>query len=302
MPPIEDVLADIPDWQGRSLTVTALRGGLTNRNYRVDVDGTPYVVRLPGRHVALLGIDPVRCYHNTLAAARTGVGAQVVHYLPKLSVMILEFIAGPTLSRESMQAPDIIPRAVQTVRRIHAGPPFANRFNLFRTMDAYLATARRSGIALPDGYGTAPALARRIEVALEARPLPLVPCHNDLLPENFIEDGTQLRLVDYDYSGTNDPCCDLGYLCNEGEFAPPRVELMCAAYFGQASRSLVARVWLYRCMTNLVSTLWGAIQQRVSDIEYDYWDLALARWARVQELVALPEFGGWLRDARTGSG
>jgi thiamine kinase-like enzyme len=248
--------------------------------------------------MTLLAIDPVHAYHNTVAAARVGVGARVLHYLPERSALVLEFIAGRTLSSQTMQTPGMIPRVVHTVRRLHAGPPFANTFNLFRTMDTYLATVQRSGFALPDGYGAAHTLARRIEEALEARPLPLVPCHNDLMPENFIDDGAQMRVVDYDYSGANDPCCDLGYIVNEGEFAPQQVEQVCEAYFGQASRSMLARVWLYRCMTNLVSTLWGAIQHSVAETPYDYWDLALERWRRAQDLIASPEFGVWLRDAQ----
>jgi thiamine kinase-like enzyme len=264
------------------------------------VDGTPHVVRLAGRNTALLGIDPEHAYRNTLVAARAGVGARVVHYLPELSVMVLEFIAGPTLSTHSMHEPGMIPRVAYTVRQLHAGPPFANTFNLFRTMDAYLETVQRHGIALPDGYGSALSVARHIEEALEARPLPLLPSHNDLMPENFIDEGTRLRLVDYDYSGANDPCCDLGYICNEGAFAPQEVARLCEAYFDQASRSMLARIWLYRCMTNVVSTLWGVMQHTIGEIAYDYRELALERWRRARDLIDSPEFGVWLRSARTG--
>jgi thiamine kinase-like enzyme len=297
MPSIEEVIACISAWQGRSLAIMPLSGGLTNTNYRVDVDGTPYVVRIPGRHTALLGIDPAHTYQNTVTAAQVGVGARVIYYLPERSVMVLEFIAGAALSSQTMQPPGMIPRVVHTVRRLHAGPHFANSFNLFRTMDAYLATVQQSGITFPDGYGAALTVARRIEEALAARPLPLVPSHNDLMPENFIDDGAQMHLVDYDYSGANDPCCDLGYIVNEGEFAPQQVEQVCTEYFGQVRRSMLARVWLYRCMTNLVSTLWGAIQHSVAEIPYNYWDLTLERWRRAQELMASPEFSIWLRDA-----
>ena len=296
---IEDVIARIPDWQGRSVSATPMRAGLTNRNYRVDVDRTAYIVRIPGRNTALLAIDAEHAYRNTLAAAQAGVGAQLVHYLPDLSVMVLEFIAGPTLHPQSMQTPGMLPRVVHALRQLHAGPRFANTFNLFRTMDAYLATVHRHGMTLPEGYGVALPIAHRIEEALKARPLPPVPCHNDVMPENFIDDGTRLRLVDYDYSGANDPCCDLGYICNEGEFAPYQVEQLCAAYFGRTSRSLSARVWLYRCMTNLVSTLWSAIQHDTSEIEYDFRHLALERWHRARDLMESPEFGTWLHEART---
>jgi thiamine kinase-like enzyme len=299
MAPIEDVIECIPHWQGRSVTFMPLAGGLTNMNYRVEVDGTPYVVRIPGRNATLLAIDPAHGYRNSLEAARMGVGARVLYYVPRYSAMVLEFIRGVTLSSQALRLPGMIPRVAHTVRRLHAGPPFANTFNLFRIMDAYVVTAQRRGIVLPDDYGSARALARRIEDALEAQPLPLVPCHNDLMPENFIDEGSQLRLLDYDYSGANDPCCDLGYIVNEGEFTPEHVELLCEAYFGKVSSSMLARVWLYRCMTNVVSTLWGAIQHDVSDIAYDYWELALERWRRAQGLIALPEFGMWLHDACT---
>lgn len=299
MVPIEEVIARIPDWQGRSVIAVPLPGGLTNRNYRVEVDGTPCVVRIPGRQVSLLAIDPADGYRNSLAAARAGIGARVLYYVPAYAAMVLEFIGGETLSSRTLRTPDMIPRVAHTVRRLHACPPFANTFNLFRIMDAYLETVRRIGQPLPDGYGIVPGIARRVEDALQARPLPPVSCHNDLMPENFIDTGTEVRLVDYDYSGANDPCCDLGYIVNEGEFSPAEVELLCAVYFGRASRGMLARVWLYRCMTNVVSTLWGTIQQHTGEIAYNYRDLALARWRRAQDLLAAPEFGRWLHDART---
>jgi thiamine kinase-like enzyme len=297
MMPIEDVLGHVLDWQGRSVIATPVPGGLTNRNYRVEVDRTPYFVGIPGRDTTVPAIDPAHAYRNTVAAAQTGVGARLAYYLPELSVMVLEFLAGPTLHPRHLQAIGMLPRVVSVVRRLHAGPRFANTFNLFRTMDSYLTVVHRYGMTLPEGYANAIPIARRIEAALEAHPLPAVPCHNDLLPENLMETGTGLRLVDYDYSGVNDPCCDLGYICNEGGLAPGQVEQVCAAYFGQASRSLPARIWLFRCMTNVVSTLWGAIQHQLSEIEYDFWDLALERRHRAQDLVESPDFDLWLHDA-----
>src|SRR5438093_1295720 len=72
----------------------------------------------------------------------------------------------------------------------------------------------------------------RIERALSARPLPAVPCHNDLLAENYIDDGDLLRIVDYEYSGNNDPCFELGNTCQELGWDDDRQRQLCAAYFG----------------------------------------------------------------------
>lgn len=299
MASIDEVVARVPQWQGRAIAVAPLSGGLTNVNYRVEVDGTPHVVRIPGKHTALLSINRAHEYHNTLAAAQAGVGARVVHYLPDLCVMVLELIPGATMSPASLRAPGMVPRIARSVHMLHAGPPFANTFNMFRLVEFYLQIVRRHGFTIPDGYRDCLPTVRRIEQALTARPLPPVPCHNDLMSENFIDEGALLRLVDYEYSGANDPCFELAHICNEAEFSPQQAEDLCRAYFGRASRAILARLWLQYCMANIGWTLWGAIQTGVSEIEFDFWDWTLTRWRRAQETLASPDFSRWLEQARS---
>jgi thiamine kinase-like enzyme len=119
-----------------------------------------------------------------------------------------------------------------------------------------------------------------LEAALHARPLPTVPCHNDLLAENYLDDGIQLRIVDYEYSGNSDPTFELGNTCQELGWDTRRVELLCAAYFGAATPALVARMRLNMIMSDVGWTLWAAIQARISTIKFDFWGWAEARWAR----------------------
>jgi thiamine kinase-like enzyme len=296
MTSIDDVIARIPDWHGRDLRVHPLAGGLTNTNYRVDVDGASYVIRIPGQSTELLSVNRQHEYHNTLAAADTGVGARIVHYLPDIPVMVLECIPGPTMSSARLRAPEQIARIAASVRRLHGGQPFVNTFNMFRTMDFYLEIVQRQGIPIPAGYMEYVPVARRIEAALSSRPLPLVPCNNDLLAENFIDDGHMLRLVDYEYSGNNDPCFELGNICNENDFTPDLFEQLCAAYFGQASAGKLARMWLYYCMSNIGWVLWGSIQNSISAIDFDFWEWTLTKWRKAQAHVESPEFVQWLDD------
>ncbi len=297
MTTIDEVIARIPEWRGRAVHAAPLAGGLTNTNYRVVVDGTPYVVRIPGASTELLSVNREHEYYNTRAAAQAGVGARIVHYLPDIPVMVLECIEGTTMTSARLREPDQIRRIAQATRALHAGPAFINTFNMFRTMDFYLEIVRRHGFRIPDGYMDYLPIARNIETALAARPLPLVPCNNDLLAENFIDDGARLWLVDYEYSGNNDPCFELGNICNENDFAPDRVEQLCAAYFGQPRRSLIARMWLYYCMSNIGWVLWGSIQNSISAIEFDFWEWTLSKWRKAQAKVESPEFGKWLQDA-----
>jgi thiamine kinase-like enzyme len=299
MTTIDEVIARIPEWQGRAVRAAPLAGGLTNTNYRVEVDGAAYVVRIPGASTDMLSVNREHEYHNTRAAAQAGVGARIAHYLPDIPVMVLEFIDGQTMTSARLREPAQIPRIAAAARALHGGPAFANTFDMFRTMDFYLDIVGRHGFRIPDGYMGYVPVARRIEAAMRVRPLPQVPCNNDLLAENFIDDGTRLRLVDYEYSGNNDPCFELGNICNENDFDPEQVERLCAAYFGQASRALVARMWLFYCMSNIGWVLWGSIQNSISAIEFDFWEWTLTKWRKALAKVESPEFGQWLEDVQT---
>src|SRR4051812_42017855 len=170
MTTIDEVIAQIPEWRDRKVSAQPLNGGLTNTNYRVNVDGTPYVVRIPGQSTELLSINRAYEYYNTLAAAETGVGARIVYYLPSQvvaeSVMVLEFIHGPTMSSARLREPDQIARIARSTRALHNGRPFVNTFNMFRTIDFYLDIVQRQGIRIPEGYMEYLPIARRIEAAL----------------------------------------------------------------------------------------------------------------------------------------
>jgi len=134
-----------------------------------------------------------------------------------------------------------------------------------------------------------------------AAALPSVPCHNDLLCENFIDDGSLLRIVDYELSGNNDPCFDLGNTAQEAEFDQELRAALCEAYFGrqdglQFERQL-ARMNLFALMSDVGWTLWGAIQAKISSVDFDFRGYYAGRWARAVEVLQSDRFEGWVRQA-----
>ncbi len=295
-PTIEEVIAAVPEWAGRRAVVTPIVGGLTNRNYVVSVDGQRAFVRIPGADTDLLAVDRANELHNSRAAAEAGVGPRVLHHLPELGAIVLEFIPGLTMSNATLAGPGMPSRIARSLRRLHGGPRFQRDFDMFRLTEFYLRVVDERAIRIPDGYRERVAVPPRIEDALTARPLPTVPCHNDLLAENYIDDGTELRIVDYEYSGNNDPCFELGNTCQELGFDEARIREMCAAYFGEATPALLARMKLNMIMSDVGWTLWAAIQARISAIDYDFWGWAVERWARAETKLASPELDDWLRD------
>jgi thiamine kinase-like enzyme len=292
---IEQVVSKIDDWRDKKLAISPLHGGLTNSNYRVDIEDRTFVVRIPGASTELLAVDRQNEHYNTQAAAQAGVGAKITYHLPEENVMVLEFIAGQTMSIPALQAPGMPARIAQSLRRLHAGPRFLTDFNMFRLIEFYLNIVKDYNVRIPANYYDRLPAIHQIEQAFARQPLPGVPCNNDLLAENYIDDGRQLWLIDYEYSGNNDPCFELGNTCQEQQYNEAQIVEMCAAYFGEPYPDKLARMKLNMIMSDAGWCLWAAIQAKISTIEYDFWGWAVERWDRAEAKLDAPEFEIWLK-------
>jgi len=295
---IEEVVEKINDWKGREISIQHLSGGLTNTNYKVVVDGTPFFIRVPGAGTELLAIDRNNEYHSAKVAEKAGVGPKVLYHLPEYNVMVLEFLNGITMSKESLNKPDMPKRMADSIKRLHAGERLLLDFNMFRLTEYYLSLCKERKIKIPDGYLERLDTVKQIEKAMSAKPLATAPCNNDLLAENYIDDGKQLWLIDYEYSGNNDPTFELGNTCQEMEFSDEQINEVCAAYFGSVSADKIARMKLNMIMSDVGWGLWAAIQANISSIDFDFWGWAIERWGRAVEKMDSPDFPIWLKNVQ----
>jgi thiamine kinase-like enzyme len=296
---IEEAVSKVEDWKGKDVDIQPLSGGLTNSSFKVTVDGLPYFIRVPGESTELLAIDRNNEYHNSKAAAQAGVGPQVLYHLPEYNVMVLKFLEGKTMSKDSLSAPGMPMRMAQAIKKLHAGPRFLTDFNMFRLTEYYLSICAPRDVRIPEGYHDRMPTVARIEKAMSVNPLPTVPCNNDLLAENYIDDGNNLWLIDYEYSGNNDPTFELGNTCQEMQFNDEQIREICAAYFGSASAAMIARMKLNMIMSDVGWGLWAAIQARISTIDFDFWGWAIERWGRAVEKMDSKEFPVWLKEVQS---
>jgi thiamine kinase-like enzyme len=296
---VDEAVARVSLWKDQQVKVSQLSGGLTNENYLIEAGGQRYVMRMPGRSTELLSIDRANEVYNTKAAATTGIGPLVLEHIPGLDVLVLEFIPGTTMSARTLQSHEMAGRMASSFRRLHDSPPFFKDFNMFRLIEYYLGIVDEHQITIPDGYrDRLPAIAT-IEHAVGAGALPAVPCHNDLLCENFIDDGAALRIVDYELSGNNDPCFDLGNTAQEAEFDQDLRAALCAAYFGRDDARQLARMNLFALMSDVGWTLWGAIQAKISTVDFDFRDYYNTRWERALEVLESDRLATWMKQAQT---
>jgi thiamine kinase-like enzyme len=285
---------------GRSWRATELPGGLTNHNLRVTAadDGPPLdvVVRCSSSDAGLLGIDRDAEHDNTALAGRAGVGAPVLEYRPDLGMLVIGYLPGRALEDADFGDPGVMYRAADACRRLHRGPVFVNDFDMFARQAGYLATVRERGFSLPPTYDDHADAWADVRRALAAAPRPAVPCNNDLLAANYIDDGERVWLIDYEYSGNNDVCFELGNTATECGFTPEQVEAWTVAYFGSPTRADLARVRLQMLCSEYGWSLWGFIQAASSPIDYDFQAWGMHRFEKAEATFRGPELAGLLRD------
>jgi thiamine kinase-like enzyme len=277
-PELDTLLDQTDHLAARPRTVEELPGGLTNRNYKVTTPDGTFVARIALGGTELLAIDRDNEYRNSVTAAAAGAGAPVIEYRPQDRLLVLGFIEGRTLASTDVADERNIPRIAQACRRLHAGGRFGNDFDMFDIQRGYLAVARSRGFRIPAGYDDLLPSFSAAEKALAARPTATVPCHNDLLAANFIDDGDRIWLIDYELSGNNDPCFELGNIASESQLSGDALAALVTAYYGRPRRSMIARSRLFGLVSMYGWTLWGAIQNGASPLEYDFWSWAMERF------------------------
>jgi thiamine kinase-like enzyme len=293
-----DVLDQIEGLRGRRCLVSELPGGLTNRNFKVETDAATYVVRAWSPVVEGLAIDRDLEYRNTVIAASSGVGAPVIGYLPDHHMMVLGYIDGATFTDASFDDPENLRRVAVACRRLHSGPRFVNDFDMFDVQRRYQERVLSHGYPLPAGYLDFAGEVARIRSALAVRAEPTVACHNDLLSANMVDDGTAVRLIDFEYSGNHDACFELGNIWSECHLSLEQLEALIAAYDGRMRVSRLARARLQGLMSQYGWTLWASIQAATSAIDFDYWTWGLEKYERAVATFRGPDFGRLLDDAQ----
>ncbi len=289
----EDILERL--WPGRHARFEPLGGGITNHNYKIEVDGETVVLRVGGKDTELLGIDRRAEEAAARMAASVGVGPEVVAVVQPEGYLVTRFIEGQPVPIDAMRDPGTLEAVADSVRAIHNGSTLPGRFNAHRVVEAYAATAAARGVSPPPEFAWAKALADRIESA--RGPQPLVPCHDDLLNANFIHDGTRIRIVDWEYAGMGDRIFDLGNFSVKHDLEVEHDEVLLRAYAGEVREVDLASVRLMRFMGAFFESMWGVVQQAISELDFDFVAYARENFERLRAIGSDPRFAGWLEQA-----
>ncbi len=292
---LRQTLAKSLGWRMHAAEVSSLSGGITNENFRVDLEGASYAVRIYGRNSDLLGIDRGHEAACQRAASTLGVAPEVLHVSSEESLLVTRFVPGPSLTGALALEPGRLWRILGELRLCHEQACFPGCFSAFDTVGAYMHQAAQRGVVLPETW---PELSGRLDIisrALKPHSLRRA-CHNDLLPSNFIDDDSRIWIVDWEYAASGELMFDLGNLAVNCEMNDAQCEQLVSLYFGTVTRKRLAQLHLMRLASDMRDAAWAFLQKAISCLDFDYLAYALKHHERFAVITMTTRVDGWLRD------
>lgn len=298
MDDLSPILQRIPQFaSAKSIEIKELVGGITNKNYKITVDGESFVLRMGGNETKYLGIDRKVEYECSLLASKIGIAPEPTAFLEPEGYIVARFISGKGIPAEEIGTEENIKRVLESMKAYHALSFFPGSFSPFRVAEEYKKTALSFNVKLPEKMDWHLEKSREIEKAMYRRePLKLRPCHNDLLNGNFIDDGTRIRILDWEYAGMGDIFFDLGNFAVQHEFNDEQDEILLRAYFGKPTYSQQAHLKLMKIMSDLREAMWSQVQIGVSQLDFDYAGYGQKYFERFEAHTSGYEYQGWLRE------
>ena len=297
-PKLAALVAQLPVLSGAS-TISILGGGLTNKNYKVETTKGICVMRVSDTAPALLGINRENEKINSQKAFEAGVGPAVIDALLQQGVLLVDWIDAKTLHPADLHGNTILlQRIAASLQMLHASHPFAGKFHFPSLRKTYLDTVLKNNYFIPAAYLDTEPLITALEEAIAANPEPLVSCNNDLLAENFMDDGKKIWIIDYEYSGMNEASFEIGNLSSESNLAAADIRTLCDAYWQQHRPEKIARARAWSMIARYGWMMWASIQSAVSTIDFDFKTWGIQKWESVLPELTSDEYHLLLRTIK----
>ena len=295
---VREAIDRIPIWKDvTEPDVSLLRGGMTNRNYRVDTGGKSYALRISGDKTELLGINRDYEYRTQRIAGELGIAPEVIYFHEPEGYLVTRFIEGRPVPPEELRQPQNIMKVAQTLQNIHAMPTIPGTFSAFEVVSAYAEVAKRHNVTFPENFRWLLHQAKDAEAALQRVYQMPRPCHNDLLNGNFLL-ADKLYILDWEYAGMGDVFFDLANFSNNHELTENEDLLLLDCYFGEVRSEDAAHMKIMKIMSDFREAMWGLVQIGISDLDFDFREYANKHFDRLSQNILNPNWEGWLKEFR----
>ena len=258
--------------------------------------GEDLVLRLCDHGAEVLGIDRSTEEIASRRAAAERIAPAVVAFLSDVPALVTRWLPGGDVAVEQCARPASWPRSPGCC----AGCTPRRRSPARSRSSGSSRSSARSPAPCPTATSGLLALLHRIEAALTGPEHVPVSCHNDLLTANFVRDGARVCIVDWEYAGMNNRYFDLGNLSVNNGFEDDDDRALLELYFEEpVTEARFAALQLLRIVSDFREAMWGAVQLRRSELDFDYAAYADEHFERLERAAADPRVEEWLAVAAT---
>ena len=291
---IDRLIKLIPEWKGKLIKVDPINRGITNINFKVNVDKRVFFLSIPDSDSELLNIDYRNKYYNNKICGDIKISPRVVHFIESDNLLVTEFIKSKTTSLTKFQSSKEIKQLVKKIKLLHNAKPFLRNFNMLSQISYYKNILKEE--YLPKELFKYVNKIETLKQKLYLTKDNLVPCHNDLIAENIIKKDNQIYIVDFDYSGNNDPCFELGNLSVEMEYDDEQINKLVRSYYGEINENIISKVYLQGVVSDIGWSLWSYVQAKISNNNFDYSMHGLNRLERAINKMESKDYELWIKN------
>ena len=291
---IDRLIKLIPEWKGKLIKVNPINSGITNINFEVIVDKKSFFLSMPSSNSELLNIDYRNKYYNNKICGEINISPRVTHFIESENLLVTEFIKSKASSLTLFQSSKGIEQLVKNIKLLHNANPFLRNFNMLTQISYYQNILKKD--FLPKELNRYVNNIKSLKNKLYLPNHKLVSCHNDLLAENIINKNNQIFIVDFDYSGNNDPCFELGNLSVEMEYDDEQINRLVRCYYGEINENIISRVNVQGIVSDIGWSLWSYVQVKNSNLNFDYSTHAIYRLERAINKMESKEYELWVNN------
>jgi len=257
------IIGQIPEWKGAFISSEKI-GGLTNANYRVEVNGERFVIRVSRGNSHDLGIDRRMEFEVLTVASKAGIAPEVVRFILPEGHAVTRCINGRHWTGEEYFQLDNLARLIAVIQKIHALPAVTATFSPFERVELFIENAMRLDAEFPTYFQELIDQKEKVRsMQKEDRSEWHTFCHNDLYYVNIMDDGN-VRILDWEFAGMGDRYYDLAILVyayeSYGELTRELQEFILKQYFGEVTLFHWQRFDGMRFMLYFFNAMWALVQ------------------------------------------
>ncbi|MDR1982644.1 MAG: phosphotransferase family protein [Holosporaceae bacterium] len=274
--------------------------GWSNFAYLVLIENKKLILRIPKKGTsklkALLKIATHNEYINSNQAYFWGIGAKVVFFDSSNDVFLLEYIKNKkTLEETDLQDENMLNEVTIILKKLHSSKTkFNNNINIFSILERLVNFFDSNYMnSMPKDLSTVMRMVEQIKYIFGRLDIPSTPCHYDPNPGNFLLANKRVYLIDWEYSGNNDPAWDLALLSATGNFTHKQDNQMMNVYGNKRDNLLFKRVVVYKALVQLWRFFFARFQSKYINDPVEkqrFWEMSNIRYNDCKKILSSNEF------------